>query len=239
MATDFKTIGYSLYENKLTDPEQGKSYWGRIKSKGRVEQSDLVNMITERNSTVTRQEVTAVLDLLEVVIKTSIQMGYNVHTGIFSTRLSMKGVFDSSLDEFDKDRHKVVLRIKASSELKDFVNKNVVIEKTKTVLPTASVSRLYDYASDTFDSIITPGHTIDLNGEDFQIDPEDERQGVFFLNEADTDEFKSERIISCTAKKIVCLVPADLGNGDYKIEVRCGFGERVKPAQLESAVTLG
>ncbi len=87
------TLGYSLYENKLQDDEGGKKFYARINSRGRMTESEIIKLMTERNSTVTCQEVTAVLDLLNEVVKSCLQMGFNVHTRLFKASLTVKGAF--------------------------------------------------------------------------------------------------------------------------------------------------
>ena len=80
MASKINVIGYSLLENKLRPAEGKKFFRAQINAKGRVNQEHLINMIVKRNSTVTRPEVTAVLDLLQEVVEESMQNGFNIHT---------------------------------------------------------------------------------------------------------------------------------------------------------------
>ncbi|MBN1647625.1 MAG: DUF4469 domain-containing protein [Spirochaetales bacterium] len=240
MATNIKTVAYSLYENKLQDPaETGKVFCGRIRAKGTVEQKDLVDMIHERNTTVTREEVTSVLNHLEEVVKSSIRMGYNVHTGIFNIRLSMKGVFESMSDEYDANRHRVMLNVNPNGELKDFVESSIVLEKTKPTQPTPLLFNVYDFGSDSSDGMLTPGHVIELTGSEFQLDLENGEQGVYFVHNESGERFRSERIREWSAKKITCLVPGGLEEGSYSVEVVCGFGATLRTAVLGAALTIG
>lgn len=90
MATSINTIAYSLYRNHLTKGGGGDNYIARVNVKGYVGLEALTEMITERNSTVTKQEVYAVLDLLGEVVKSSIEMGFNVNTGFLRRRCRSK-----------------------------------------------------------------------------------------------------------------------------------------------------
>lgn len=62
MAASLNSIGYALYENRLkSQGSDTKTYYARILPRGRVDEDTLAEMITQRNSTVTRQEVPAAL----------------------------------------------------------------------------------------------------------------------------------------------------------------------------------
>ena len=238
MASTINLIGYSLHENKLNSPSEDKNFFARVNSKGRVNEKDLVNMIVKRNSTVTKQEVTAVLDLLTEVVKSSIQMGYNVHTELFSTSLSVRGVFKSMTDEYDLDRHRVVLNVRPSKDLKTFIKSGISLEKEDTKLPSPTIFSFYDYASDSIDSIVTPGNTASIDGTNLNFDSDNEEHGLYFVNQDTMDEIKADRNVLSTPKKLVFMVPATLGNGNYSVVVKCGFGTIIRSSALQAVVNV-
>lgn len=205
-----EAINYSLYENKLNTNDEGKSYLARINSKGYVDEEKLTQMICEKNSTVTKQEVQAVLDLLGEVVKSTIEMGFNVNTKIFKTSLSIRGNFDTTDDEFDEDRHDLVVHVKPTEMFKKKVRRNLSIEKTDMTIPSPAALRLNDYHSNTVNSVITPGHTACFTGQKLQINSEIPEEGIFFVSESNPQGLKADRLISCTAKKAVFNIPEDL-----------------------------
>ncbi|MBN1646423.1 MAG: DUF4469 domain-containing protein [Spirochaetales bacterium] len=237
MATNIKSVAYFLYENKLCDDTE-KVFSAKVRSRGTVERKDLVDMIHERNTTVTRQEVAAVLEHLEEVVLSSIRMGYNVHTGIFNTSLSIRGLFSDMGDEFDAERHRLLLNVRPTRRVRKFVSEDLALEKTKPTRPVPLLFSLYDYASDSSDRLLTPGHVIDLTGSDFQFAPEDEAQGVYFVHNGSGERCRCARIKEWTAKRAVCLVPADLPAGGYTVQAVCGFGASLRTAVLENTVTV-
>lgn len=238
MATAMKTISYSLYENYLNSNSDDKNYIAKVNAKGHVEEEQLTEMITERNSTVTKQEVNAVLDLLSEVVKSSIEMGYNVNTRIFKTSLSIRGTFDSMTDEFDDERHNLMINVKPAITFRNKVGQSLSIEKTGTRLPVPVLFSLYDYASDTSNFMVTPGNTVSLNGENLQVNGEVAEEGIFLTTEANPHGFKADRIISCTAKSLIFMVPADLAADTYKVEIRCGFGKTIRSAELAEQISV-
>ena len=179
MANEMNTISFSLYENKLINPLEGQSFVARVKPRGKVTMENLVDMITMRNSTVTKQEVAAVLDLLNEVIKYSVQNGYNVVTDIFSTSVSIKGVFTSMTDEYDPARHSICVNVRPGTDLKNFLDKNINPVKSETRLPVPALYSIYDYVTDETNGRVTPGNTAALNGNNLQFDPEAVGQGLY------------------------------------------------------------
>lgn len=162
------TLGYSLYRNNLLEEEGVKRFYARINSRGRMTEKELIKMIVERNSTVTRSEVTAVLDLLNEVTKSCLQMGFNVHTRLFKASLSVKGTFEDSYDEFDNDRHTVMLRVKGSNDLREFISRDLTMEKERSRKLVPETTNFFDFASDTTDFQVTPGNVASIKGNDMR-----------------------------------------------------------------------
>lgn len=239
MAATLNTIGYALYENRLKGRgTETRNYYARVLPRGRVGEDDLVRMITERNSTVTRQEVTAVLDLLYEVVKTSLRMGCSVSTRLFHTSLSIHGVFDTMSDGYDPARHALMLKVTPAKSLKDYVAAFSGLEKDTATLPTPTLFSLYDYASGERDVLVTPGNTASLVGVNLAFDAEADGQGVYFVSDTDPAGVKADRVISASGKKIVFQVPASLSAGTYTVEIRCGFGSILRAAKLVLPVTV-
>ncbi|MBN1646892.1 MAG: DUF4469 domain-containing protein [Spirochaetales bacterium] len=238
MADTVKTIGYSIYENCLREEEGVTSFYARVNPRGRVRQSDLADMIVERNSTVSKQEVLSVLQHLEEVVFSCLQMGFNVQTGLFSARMSIRGAFDSMEDEFEKGRHTLKLNMHVSPSLRKRAEKDFVTEKAGSHLPVPSVFELFDYDSRTTQSRVTPGNVASITGNNFRFDPADERQGIFFLNGENPEGVKVESIIFAKTRNVVFTVPASLEPGNYTVQVRCGFGADIRAASMKSLITV-
>jgi hypothetical protein len=238
MASTVKTIGYSLYENYLRDEEGVTSYYARVNPRGSVTPNDLADMIVDRNSTVSKQEVMSVLQHLEQVVFSCLQMGFNVQTGLFSARVSIRGKFDSLEDEFDSMRHSVRMHMYSSPSLKKLASVNFAVEKQGSHLPAPSVFTLFDYDSKETNLGITPGNVASLTGNNFQFDPEDARQGIFFIREGNQEGVRVENMIYTKKRKVVFTVPSGLEPGNYIVKACCGFGSDIRDAKLKSLVTV-
>ncbi len=126
MANTAKTTGYALYENFMRGEEEDTSFYAKVKSRGLVTREDLISMIVDRNTTVTRQEIASVLEHLEEVVTSSLKMGFTVQTGLFNVKVSIRGSFDSMEDEYDPSRHRVVINVRTSQSLKKLASEGVL-----------------------------------------------------------------------------------------------------------------
>lgn len=234
--TTSKTLGYSLYRNNLA-ADDGAKFYARVSKKGKVTEKELIDSMIRMNSTVTRQEVGAVLDLLFEAIKDKVQEGYNVHTRIFKTSLSIKGGFEDTDDEFDSDRHKVRIHVRESALLKKFIDKELSLEKSVADERSPRIMSIYDFASDTNSRTITAGNVATIKGKNLYFDTQDERQGVFFTNTDTNEVFRSAEIRSGSNLSATFMVPQEITAGTYNVHVVCGFGTIIRNAALVEQVT--
>ncbi|MBN1646777.1 MAG: DUF4469 domain-containing protein [Spirochaetales bacterium] len=237
--TTSETLGYSLYRNNLTNGAEEGTWYGKINSRGKVTEDGLIRDMLRMNSTVTRQEVKAVLDLLFEALKTRVSEGYNVYTRIFRTFLSMQGVFNDAKDEFDPNRHQIRLHVKESADLKNFIKKDLLLEKSVADERAPRIMSLYDFASDSTNDRLTAGNVATISGKNLFFDADDENQGVFFINEENPAGIRGAEFRSITGLNATFMVPQDLTAGSYTVETRCGFGTIIRTARLTDQVTVG
>ncbi|MBN1649551.1 MAG: DUF4469 domain-containing protein [Spirochaetales bacterium] len=237
MATS-KTLGYALYRNNLKGDGSDQRYYARINSRGMVKEKELIDAVVGKNSTVTREEVGAVLGLLAEVIREKIQGGFNVNTRIFKTNLSMHGVFEDDDDEYEKERHQVRLNFRESSEMKTFIDKELSLEKYTSDERNPRIISIYDVASNTKNQTLTPGNVAVIRGKNLSVDAQDEQQGVFFINEESGAQFRSAEVRSASNLKMMFMLPADLASGSYRVKIRCGYGKSVREADLADPVSV-
>jgi len=100
-----RKINYYLRENHLSTSEESR-FMACVKKKETLKQDDLIELMVGKNTTVTRQDVLVVLNLLKETITDQILSGFSIITDFFKARISIRGGFRSGSDEFDGLRHK-------------------------------------------------------------------------------------------------------------------------------------
>ena len=108
------TIRYSLKENKLPVPN-APAYVAQVRGYKMVTHEQLVNLMAKANTTVSRQDIIVVLDLLESAVKEQLLNGNNVVTNLFAARVSIQGGFEARNAEYENGVHKVKVNLSASA----------------------------------------------------------------------------------------------------------------------------
>lgn len=149
--------------------------------------------------------------------------GYSVNTGSFIATPSVKGVFDSPVESFNPQKHKLSFRFKQGESLQKklpdvnvqvmgVANSGICIEQV-TNLKTGSVNEL-----------ITPLHSLRINGRKLKLTGDHPDVGIYFTNietGVRTGIEKSDIIANYPAE-LVITVPS-LISGNYLLEITSQF----------------
>ncbi|MBN2625682.1 MAG: hypothetical protein JXA95_03365, partial [Spirochaetales bacterium] len=142
-------INYFLRKNPLTSSD-GNLFMAAVGKKDTQRQKEVIEHMMKRNTTITRQDILLVLDLLEETVTDLVLNGFPVITNLFKARVSIRGGFTSLDDEYGKDRHKLCLNLNPSKTFRDKLEKEASLEKTEQKSFTTAISLLYDYAGRRF-----------------------------------------------------------------------------------------
>ena len=236
MAQIKSAIRYSLQENRLRR-DNGANYVARVHRYKTIGQEEFIDLMTERNTTVTRQDVLVVLDLMEETLKNILRRGDCVTTRLFKARVGIHGVFAAADGDFDPSANTVVVSMSAARPFADAVVSGTRTEKVDAPEYLPKLDSLSDYGSLTENDLVTPGNTAQLIGSNLDFGDAD-GEGLYFVSEADRNRSVKADVVHYKAgKRIVFTVPA-LSPGRYKLEVRRASGGEIRPSDLKHAVTV-
>ncbi len=206
---------YYLIENKLTgEPD---SYIARTTNLDIVDYDNVIDIVTRRGLTLTDTEVRSAVSELVHVICEELSKGNVVITPFARYSPSISGPFKGKSDTFDTDRHELKLNCAAGKAIE--INKSKIkLVKIKHVAAIPTIDSFLNYATREND-VITPGGTVEINGELLKIDTEDNEQGIF-LNQ-NGNSTKISAIIHNLPSKLVFNTPTNLAQGEYQLEIRC------------------
>lgn len=104
-------LKYSLRENLLTpEPDDCMAQAVDVRS---YPQDEIIGLIMKRGTTLTKADVSAVLQVFSEVVCELTADGSAVNTPLFSTSFSVSGVFSGMADSFDRARHTVSVNVNA------------------------------------------------------------------------------------------------------------------------------
>ena len=226
-------LKYCLRENLLTPAPD--DYMAQMTDVRSYTLDEIIDAMMEKGTTITRADVAATLQVYGEVCSSIIADGSAINTPLMNTSMSISGVFNGANDVFDKKRHTVNLNLTAGTLLREAAAK-VKCEKTETVSTDPYITEVTDVVSGKVNTVLTKGGVVQLTGSRLKFDQKDEAQGIFFVPETGTP-VRAAVIAENKPARLMAIIPADLAQGTYYIEVRTklsGGGTKLKAVKKGS-----
>ena len=229
-------ISYALYKNSL---QNGKNYYrATVKPARTCGLDEVIERMVQHGSTLTKQDVMAVLDEFFGTVGLLVLEGNNVVTPLANFSVSIKGNFVSNDDSFDASRHRVEAIVNPNQAYGRQIQSRAQVQQQAANRPMPQPEQYLNPNNGSGPDLLIPGGGAILRGHKLQFDPDDPEQGIFLANGNGRD-IRAEVILRNTGRELSFLVPAQLKSGDYTVEVRARYGtERLRSGRLEQTLTV-
>ena len=207
-------LKYSLVENVLTERPDDLS--AQTHSMGSLDREAIMTRMLQKGTLLTRTDIVAVLNNFEETIADALLNGYTVNLPLFNTSFSISGVFESAMDSFDGNRHKLNINLTKGILLRN-AEKNVKLEKTAARAPQPTIQEVRDSVSGVVNERLTASGVVELRGYNLRIDGDNPACGLWFVDENGT-ETKATVIVENKPSRIMAMIPA-LNAGSYQVKV--------------------
>ena len=224
-------LKYALRENLLTAAPD--DFMAQVQDVRSYTLDEIIDAMMQKGSTLTRADVSAVLQIYGEVCASLIADGSALNTPLMNTSLSISGVFNGANDAFDKKRHTVNLNISAGTALKVALGK-IKCEKTGTTSTDPYINEVKDVVSGKVNEVLTKGGVVQITGSRLKFDAKDSSQGIFFVPETG-NPVRATVIAENKPARLMAIIPADLQAGTYYIEVRSKHSGGGKPLKAVKA----
>lgn len=231
------SIQYFLIPNYLTaDPND---QYARVSPRNILSVDDLIERCLRRGTTLTRTDITAVINLFMDEAVVAVAEGNNLNTPLANIKPSISGVFTSKSDSFDASRHTKRAAVSMGSELSKAML-DAGTEKIQEPLPSPFLLQYEDTNSGLNNATLTPGGIGTLTGAELKYDTTNPAEGIFVVPVAAGADTKVTVISSRTEGKLTFLVPSGLAAGSYKIEVRRAYmaSKTIRTGELSDILTV-
>ena len=209
-------LKYALRENLLTPaPDKYMAQTADVRS---YTLDEIINLMMEKGSSVTRADAAAVLQVYGEVCALLVANGAALNTPLMNASMSISGVFDGANDSFDRRRHAVNLNMTAGTLLRDALA-SVKCEKTQIASTDPYITEVKDVVSDTVNSALTKGGIVQITGSRLKFDAKDETQGIFFVPETGAP-VRATVVAENKPARLTALIPQTLDAGIRYIEIR-------------------
>ena len=216
-------LKYSLSENLLTD--RPDDYSAQTHATESLDKEAIIARILKRGTTLTKTDVLAVFNGIEEVIADALLEGNTINLPLFNTSFSISGVFESPLDGFDGNRHKLNINLTKGVLLRE-AEKSVKFEKTSTTIPLPQIQEVKDSISGAVNETLTPNGVVEVRGYNLKIEGDDPACGLWFVA-ANGTETKAVTFIENKPSRIIAMIPA-LAHGNYQVKVVSQYSNGIK-----------
>ncbi|MDR2147247.1 MAG: DUF4469 domain-containing protein [Tannerella sp.] len=207
-------LQYSLSENLLTDrPDDFSAQTHSIATLGKEE---IITRILNKGTLLTRTDILAVLNGLEETVVEALLEGYSLTLPLFNTSFSISGVFESPLDTFDGNRHKLNINLTKGVLLRK-TEGEIKFEKTNAAAALPNIQEVKDSVSNTVNAKLTQRGVVEVRGYNLKIDGDSPACGLWFIDQNGA-ETKAGVIVENKPARIIALIP-DLPAGSYQVKV--------------------
>ncbi|MDR2651922.1 MAG: DUF4469 domain-containing protein [Prevotellaceae bacterium] len=209
-------LQYALFENLLTPAPN--DYMAQPQNVRSHDVDDIINRIGERYTGLTPAQLKAAFYEIADEMRIITKEGETVNTPIINTLWSIPGVIEGAVDAIDPKKNPAKLNAVPGSILREAA-KQVKLEKVIVSEPMPHILEVKDIASDTVNEQITPGGVIQLRGGRLKFFPDIENDGIFIIDEQGA-EIKLSTIVENKPARLIAVLPMNIPQGDYFIEVR-------------------
>jgi hypothetical protein len=218
---------YNLIENLLTAIEG--DYLAQPVNVRSYTLPEILQRITARYTGLTPTQISAAVAEFFTEIAMITEEGDTVNTPYINSQMSMPGVYKGAMDSYDPKRHSVKLNVNPGTVLRDAARK-IKTEKVTVAESLPHILEVKDVMSDTVNDLITPGGVVQLRGGKLRFLTDQPDNGIFLIHENGT-EFKLVTIVENKPARLIAVLPTDLPQGEYFIELRTSFSGNVKPSK--------
>jgi hypothetical protein len=212
-------LKYSLTENQLT--ERPDDYSALTHAVSSLDYDAVIQRMLNKGTTLTKTDIIAVMNSFFEVLRDAHLEGHTVNLPIINTSFSISGVFESPMDSFDPNRHKLNINVTKGTILRD-AEKNVKLEKTNVAAPLPQIQEIKDSISGSVNEVFTPNGVIEVRGYNLKIDGDDPKVGLWFIDESGK-ETKATVIIENKPTRIIAMIP-ELKTGNFQVKIVTQYG---------------
>ena len=208
---------YALKDNTLTeDPNDKIAQFVGVKSYTRAE---IIDRAAAHGNVTSKIDLEASLNAIEDEIRKIHEEGGTISTPLFTTSLSISGVFTDSTDVFDPKRHSIRVNVSAGNVIKE-ATKKIKLTKIKVNPASPLLESVRDSFADENSAIDTVkiGSVMEISGARLKFDPKDSEQGVFLVSGENT--VRLDKAVWNEPSLLKVMIPSDAPAGTYTLEVR-------------------
>ncbi|WP_042722246.1 DNA-binding domain-containing protein [Flavobacterium sp. B17] len=169
--------------------------------------------------------------------------GFSINTGYFTASTTIRGVFDSPSETFNKDKHSIIFQFNQGEKLRAEIP-NIEVDILGVAESSAVILQVTDVKSGSVNDLLTPGRNLKIVGSKIKVAGDDASVGVYFVDATTQARTKVDPsdIVTNNPSEVMVVIPA-LPAGTYNLEVVTQYGggtllKDARTATLDKTLTV-
>lgn len=180
-------IRYFIFQTRL---QNELKHIGRVMLKGTYDQQALVGRMLEMGTSLTKPDITAVLQLLSSAIERVCSEGYKVNLdGLIQVTPAIGGLFTDKADNFQTPRNSLYLTAQVSKSLNDRITQGSLVEKVVVDENRPILVDVIDSEADADAMALTKGNIVAISGKRLKFDQTQGQEYLRLVNAQNPTEY--------------------------------------------------
>ena len=225
MANILHKIKAYLYDNTLTK-DNPNDFIARTASERSISVKQICEAAASRGGAdVSASSMEHATELFLKEMAYQLCDGFSVNTGYFTASTTIRGVFDSPSETFNKDKHSIIFQFNQGEKLRAEIP-NIEVEILGVAEASSVILQVTDVKSGSVNDLITPGRNLKIAGSKIKVAGNDPFIGVFFVNTTSGARTMVEEsdMVTNNPSELIVVIPA-LPAGIYQLEVVTQFAD--------------
>ena len=214
-----------LYDNTLTT-EDAHDFIARAEIMKSLTVKDICESAVDRGGAdISAPAMEHAIELFNKEAAYLLSNGFAANTSLFHAAARIKGVFNSSMETFNHEKHTIDIHFNQGDLVRKEMN-DVEVDVRGLASTDAHIAQVVDIKSQSINNVITPNYDLRIIGNKLKIIGDDARNGVFFVSEENPAiiiDVPSVDIINNNPSELLIRCPATL-SGRYRLEIVTQYG---------------
>ncbi|MDR2887845.1 MAG: DUF4469 domain-containing protein [Bacteroidales bacterium] len=208
-------LQYSLVENMLTAaPDDLMAVPLNVHTYSLAE---VARRILARHPGMGLSQINAVIEEFIEEVCIIVEDGGALNTPLFNAHPSIAGVFGGAADSYDPERHRARINLQPGVRMRNAAAR-MKMQKEQAPDPRPFIVEVLDVVSGTVNQQLTPGGVVQLKGGRLKLVASNPDNGIFLIS--GSGAIKLDTIVENKPSRLIAMLPANLPQGAYTVEVR-------------------
>ena len=223
-----------LANNTVTGENKGDKILV-LESAGSLTLDDVLGEMKKEDTGLRKETLSHVVDLYHRKLADLVLNGYSVNTGLFRIVPQFKGLVEDGV--WNPATNSIYILMQQDKVLRESIAETSV----KILGEKASAAYIIggqDTTTRATDGSATPGRTFRVKGKNIRVAGTDESVGVYLLaSDGTKTKLDMDRVVTNNPSEVIVLLPADLEEGSYELQIVTQFASGNKQLKAPRTVT--